>query len=97
MTAGEETLGKVIINSTKSGYTVTRSFCKNCGSPLFLKSENPQMNGEMGITAGTLDFEKGLPTEENAALHWTPDAEVFVTDRLSCLSAIAGVKQHSSQ
>lgn len=55
------------------------------------------MNGEMGITAGTLDFEKGLPTEENAALHWTPDAEVFVTDRLSCLSAIAGVKQHSSQ
>ena len=31
-----------------------RYFCRVCGSPMFLISENPAMDGMVGFTAGTL-------------------------------------------
>lgn len=93
ISAGEELLNTIVITATLTQHHVTRSFCKQCGSPLFLRTTNPFCKGLVGVTAGTIDFDSKLPPQENIALAWKPDGEAFVQYRLLCLSEITGASQ----
>ena len=54
---------------SEAGNTVTRLFCKTCGSPLFGK--NSGMPGVMTVSMGTLDSSDGM----------LPQVEIFVRTR----------------
>ena len=45
-----------------------RYFCRVCGSPMFLISENPAMDGMVGFTAGTLRSNAGGAGDEGLRL-----------------------------
>lgn len=68
-----------------------RRFCRECGSPISLSSD--MVKGQVGVTAGTLDIDPEMSLEESVALAWSPDAEVFVDDRVRCMKPMEGVKQ----
>jgi hypothetical protein len=57
-------------SATRSGRTLSRFFCGNCGSPLF-SQRNPDI-GIRIIRAGTLDDSKGLKISANI---WTSTAQ----------------------
>ena len=69
--------------SVESGQTVTREFCRDCGSPLFTEAENNP--GFLWIKAGSLDDSDWLtPTDccwTGSATSWSP--------------AISGLTHHS--
>lgn len=50
-----------------SGAVLERTFCGNCGSPLFIKREGDEKG--MVVTRGTLDI--------GPEAGWTPDVEFF--------------------
>ncbi|HJU18853.1 MAG TPA: GFA family protein [Stellaceae bacterium] len=57
---------KLYVKTADSGNTVTRAFCPECGSPLFLRvSARPDL---VGIRVGTLDDPSGF----------RPEADIFV-------------------
>ena len=56
--------------ATKSGRTLSRFFCGNCGSPLF-SQRNPDI-GLRIVRAGSLDNSKGLKISTNI---WTSTAQ----------------------
>lgn len=93
LTTGEELLKEVVITATLNKSIVRRSFCSRCGSPLTLQTTNPKAVGEIGVTAGTIDFDKQLDPADNLSIGWQADAELFVEDRFLCLAPMEGVEQ----
>jgi len=71
--AGQASLGDYTITAD-SGQSVTRQFCRQCGSPLFTLAENNP--GFIWIKAGSLDDRSWLaPTDScwtNSAAAWAP-------------------------
>ncbi|KAF2168776.1 hypothetical protein M409DRAFT_36243 [Zasmidium cellare ATCC 36951] len=61
-TKGEHLVKRYADKNTKSGNELTRGFCSNCGSTLFLM--NPAFKGLTILTAGTMDGERTQPSME---------------------------------
>lgn len=70
-----------------SGKTITSVFCGDCGSTLWRESET--YAGTKIIKAGTLDGDASLEEAK-------PLVELFVVNRVSWLSAIAGTEQNQA-
>lgn len=68
--------------TTDSGQGITRSFCTNCGSTLFLTS--PALPQNIIVSSGTIDGIDGLfvPNRElycNGKMPWLPELEGSTT------------------
>ncbi|EIW82780.1 hypothetical protein CONPUDRAFT_120915 [Coniophora puteana RWD-64-598 SS2] len=86
VTQGSESLRSYALSTTKSGNTMTRSFCTKCGSPLF--AGTTKYAGSVTIiNAGTLDD----PTK------WPPVLEVFCTNRMEWLRPLEGGRQFDEE
>lgn len=70
-----------------SGKTITSVFCGDCGSTLWRESET--YAGTKIIKAGTLDGDASLEEAK-------PLVELFVVNRVSWLSAVAGTEQNQA-
>ncbi|NKB98127.1 MAG: aldehyde-activating protein [Pseudomonadales bacterium] len=68
---GQESLGEFTLKA-RSGLSVTRLFCQNCGSPMFTKAENnPDF---IWIKAGSLDQSDWLKPTDSC---WTGSAVIW--------------------
>ena len=74
----------IYIDRGDSGNEVLRKFCKNCGSPIL--SEIDATPHLYFLKAGTLDDAKNL----------SPTREIYVKNKLKCLSAIQNTEQYKS-
>ncbi|KAK4499786.1 hypothetical protein PRZ48_007972 [Zasmidium cellare] len=61
-TRGQDFVKTYVDKNTKSGNELTRGFCSNCGSSLFLT--NPAFKGLTILTAGTMNGERTQPSME---------------------------------
>ncbi|KAF8216726.1 Mss4-like protein [Mycena galopus ATCC 62051] len=74
VTEGEEFLKKYDDNWTTSGNTLTRSFCSNCGTSLFLTS--PTKKEWITVCPATVADQEWVPRHENrpdARCPWVAD------------------------
>lgn len=84
--AGEDLLKTYHDSRTESGGTLARSFCSNCGSPLFVTNKaNPHIKDAIIVPAGTMD----LGAEDD---QWAPQREVFTKRRAEWLPKIECTK-----
>mgnify|MGYP001429591858 CR=1 FL=1 len=74
----------IYIDRGDSGNEVLRKFCKNCGSPIL--SEIDATPHLYFLKAGTLDDAKNL----------SPTREIYVKNKLKCLSVIQNTEQYKS-
>ncbi|GIK05756.1 hypothetical protein Aspvir_009869 [Aspergillus viridinutans] len=79
---GEDALRVYEDKSTGSGKPLSRSFCSNCGSSLFISSESLSPN-MVTITSGTMDL--GPSKSE-----WEPKMEVFCAKRREWVAPVEG-------
>ncbi|KAJ7809035.1 DUF636 domain-containing protein [Mycena olivaceomarginata] len=68
LTEGQEVLRKYDDNNTTSGDTLTRQFCSNCGSSLFLSS--PTKTDWISVCPGAVEGQEWVPRRESR-----PDAK----------------------
>ncbi|KAJ7300871.1 Mss4-like protein [Mycena albidolilacea] len=62
LTAGQELLRKYDDTDTTSGNTLTRLFCANCGSPLFMSS--PAKTEEIAVSLDAVENHAWVPHRE---------------------------------
>ncbi|KAJ8187129.1 hypothetical protein LV157_004782 [Aspergillus fumigatus] len=86
--AGEEVLRVYHDRGTGSGKPLSRSFCSNCGSPLFISSESIDP-AAVTVTSGTMDLRP-------ARSEWAPAMEVFCARRREWLAPVEGTEKHDT-
>ncbi|KAJ5355503.1 uncharacterized protein N7496_012715 [Penicillium cataractarum] len=82
--SGEELLKIYKDSNNSSGNALSRTFCSNCGSPLFIT--NSVFKGMLTVTSGTMDL--GPSKSE-----WAPQVEVFCQSRREWLPPVEGAAQ----
>ncbi|KAJ5605925.1 DUF636 domain protein [Penicillium lagena] len=88
--AGEDVLKVYEDKNQESGRVLSRSFCSNCGSPLFTTSQGiPEGENAVAITSGTMDLE---PSKSE----WTPLQEFFCQKRRGWLPSLEGTITHDT-
>jgi len=85
MTQGKEDLKAYEDKNTHSGVTLNRSFCGNCGSPLFLTTG--LLEKAVSITCGTVDDNQD----------WLPTVELFCSRRCPWVPEFAGMQKSNLQ
>lgn len=77
---------KTFDKETDSGNVISRSFCPNCGSFLFIASKaHPDIRV---VTAGSMDFVNGKS-------EWAPRDEYFATRRADWLPELDCTRKHT--
>ncbi|RHZ46075.1 GFA family protein [Aspergillus thermomutatus] len=85
---GEDVLRVYKDKDTASGNTLLRSFCSNCGSPLFISSKSLEYNA-VTVTSGTMNL--GPSKSE-----WEPKMEVFCMRRREWLAPMEGTEKRDT-
>jgi len=84
VTAGEDVIRKYQDSNTKSGNTLTRSFCSECGSSLFLSS--PKKTDWISVCPASVDGPHDwVPQEENrpdAKYSWVTELHMDSSEEL---------------
>ncbi|RDW71241.1 hypothetical protein BP6252_07804 [Coleophoma cylindrospora] len=81
ITAGEASIKKYTDTTPSSGAVAHRSFCTECGSPLFITNSNHPEN--TAVTRGSVD-------QEPDAAAWAPQMEFYCKRRDAWLGDAAG-------
>jgi hypothetical protein len=76
---GVEALKAYQDSNLESGGTISRAFCNQCGSPLFMT--NPKYPNIVTVTIGTID---------GGVENWAPQVEYYCKRRLSWIPEIEG-------
>jgi len=74
----------------ESGYAMTNHFCKQCGSLIFRRAENPALKGWSILRCGGLDDVKLRDTV------FKPTMELFTKYREDWLPQVPGLDQHEA-
>ncbi len=82
--SGHDSIRTYDDRSTDGGASAKRSFCANCGSPLFFLTET--WPHAMIVTTGTLD--------ERGGGSWKPKLEYYCKRRLSWLPVLEETEKH---
>ncbi|KAJ5621330.1 hypothetical protein N7528_006113 [Penicillium herquei] len=83
--SGEAVLKTFEDGGTDSGNVLKRSFCSNCGSPIYTtRVVGGVEEGHIIMTSGTMDFKGGD--------EWAPMVELYCKNRCSWLPNLEGTK-----
>lgn len=87
----ESSLKTYIDKTADSGGILSRSFCNNCGSNIFVRTSN--LPGVVVVACGTLD----LAADKQEVDGWKPEREYFCKRRGTWLANSGAPLEHQYQ